>query len=76
MTKTLKKFKVNAVIKVNFPIYVIAENEEEAISKCEDNIGESNLEIYSDTVGISLPSYETFDDDAEVTSREIDLVLT
>lgn len=62
MIKKLKKFRVNAVIKVNFPLWVIAENEDEAIEKCEKSLYDSNLEIYSDTVGVEIPNDEMDDD--------------
>ena len=65
MTKKLKRFRVNAVVKINFPIYVVAEDEDEAISKCEEKLDENcNLETYSDTIGLSLP-YDEYDDDDE-----------
>lgn len=71
MIKKLKKFRVNAVIKVNFPIWVIAENEDEAIEKCEESICDSNLEVYRDTVGVEIPNDE-MDDDYSTSVFEID----
>lgn len=63
MIKKLKNFRVNAVIKVNFPLWVIAENEDEAIEKCENSLGDYSIETYRDTVGIELPNDELDDDD-------------
>lgn len=71
MTKTMKKYRVNAVIKVNFPIWVIAEDEDEAIEKCEESLGDYSLEVYSDTVGIELPS-DDMDDDYSTSVFEMD----
>ena len=63
MTKELKRFRVNGVIKINFPIYVMAEDEDEAIDKCEDNFGDYSLNVYSDTCGVKIPDDEYDDDD-------------
>lgn len=63
MTKMAKSYRVNAVIKINFPLWVIAENEDEAIEKCENSLGDYSIETYSDTVGIELPNDELDDDD-------------
>ena len=64
MTKTLKKYKVNVKVEVNFPIYVIAKDEDEAIEKCEESITESDFKTYIDTIGLDVPN-DTFDDDFE-----------
>ena len=65
MIEKLKRFKVNAVIEINFPIYVVAADEREAIEKCEDKLDNySSLETYSDTIGLSLP-YDEFEDNDE-----------
>ena len=63
MTKTVKRYRVNAVIQVNFPMYVLAESEDEAIEKCEESFGDYSLEVYSDTVGVDVPSDDMDDDD-------------
>lgn len=70
MTKTFKKFKVNVRAMVTFPIYVIAKDEDEAIEKCEESIGEGNFDTYNDSIGLNAP-YDSMDDDCSTDVFEI-----
>ncbi len=61
MIKKMKKFRINVLATISYPVYVIAENEAEAIRQCEQDIDDGNFESFSDTVGFNEP-YDPMDD--------------
>lgn len=72
MVKKMNYYTVNVVIPVNFQVQVLAENADEAIEMCEDQLDPQYVfETYSnDTCGIDVP-YDSYDDDDDTAKFEL-----